>query len=141
MGKQWKRGGSVLGAGGRGREKSTGPTRLGLKWLQLFPPKPKKATVGPASNRAGGALLNTPPALNSVITPPRLPLFSSSSFLSGLVVSSPPLITPPVPRASAATPTQAAGSEGERGLRSPCLSASVHSRQREKREREARRGS
>lgn len=46
-------------------KKSTGPTRLGLKWLQLFPPKPKKATVGPASNRAGGAPLNTPPALNS----------------------------------------------------------------------------
>ena len=137
MGKQWKRGGSVLGAGGRGREKSTGPTRLGLKWLQLFPPKPKKATVGPASNRAGGALLNTPPALNSVITPPRLPLFSSSSFLSGLVVSSPPLIT--LPRASAATPTQAAGSEGERGLRSPCC-LPQSTLVRERREREARRG-
>ena len=41
--------------GGRGREKSTGPTRLGLKWLQLFPRKPKKATVGlgPRTERVG----------------------------------------------------------------------------------------
>nr|CAB3451219.1 unnamed protein product [Digitaria exilis] len=93
------------------REKSTGPTRLGLKWLQLFPPKPKKATVGPASKRAGGCgpLLNTPPALNSH----RLLLRPAYRSLSPLV--SPLLVVAPTDLSLSSTRRQPRGRE--RGLR------------------------
>jgi hypothetical protein len=131
------------------QEKSTCPTRLRpLNGSSCSHPNPRKAAVGPASNRGGGALLNTLPALNSHRLLLR-PAYRSSL----LPLRSVPLVVPH-PTSDAQRQKRSAASQQrkprarERGLRSYSYPArlaaarpvSVHSHHSSASEREGGEG-